>query len=139
MFHIAYVSSAVTEFKKAQLRALLERSREKNHRLELTGLLLYRSGNFMQVVEGPEANVRGLYHTICEDPRHRDIFPLFQEAVREREFPNWSMAFHDLDIEDGSAIPGYSDFLNAAWTRGDFAAAGSKARRLLDGFRERLR
>ena len=76
MFHIAYVSSAATEFTKPQLRAILERSRERNLRLGITGLLLYRNGNFMQVMEGDEATVRELYRLVCNDPRHNGIFTL---------------------------------------------------------------
>ena len=139
MFHIAYVSSAVKEFTKPQLRVLLERSREKNQRLEITGLLLYRDGNFMQVMEGADQTVRELYQAVRQDPRHKDIFTLFEENLREREFPNWSMAFKDLDIEDCSGIPGYSDFLKASWTSGDGSTVSGKARKLLAGFKERLR
>ena len=139
MFQIVYVSSAVTEFTKTQLRALLERSREKNLRLGITGLLLYRGGNFMQVLEGPEPAVRELFQRISQDPRQKDIVILIQMAVPDREFPNWSMAFHDLDIEDASALPGYSDFLRHSWTRLEGSADGSIARKLLASFKERLR
>lgn len=139
MFHIAYVSSATVDFNRERLHTLLEQSREKNHRLEITGLLLFRDGNFMQVIEGEEARVRALFAKICQDPRHRDIFPLFEEPIAAREFPDWSMAFRNLDGEDGRAVPGFSDFLNTAWTPEDRKAAGSRAQRLLGGFKERLR
>lgn len=139
MFHIAYVSSAAGAFTKPQLRDLLARSRENNQRLEVTGLLLYQGGNFMQVLEGAEPVVRKLYLKICQDPRHNDIFTLFAEPLREREFPNWSMAFQDLELKGCRAIPGYSDFLSSGWSRAEGSTAGSKARKLLAGFKERLR
>ena len=139
MFHIAYVSSAATEFTKPQLRDLLERSRDKNQRLAITGLLLYRDGNFMQVMEGAEQTVRELYRTVCQDRRHKDIFTLFEESIPEREFPDWSMAFHDLAVEDCRQLSGYSDFLSSAWIKGERSTQGTKARRLLAGFKERLR
>ncbi len=139
MFHIAYVSSAVREFTRPQLLKLLERTMARNQRQGITGLLLYRGGNFMQVLEGEEAAVRTLYQTICQDPRHTGVITLFEEPIAEREFPNWSMAFPDLDKEDCATIPGYSDFLNSSWTSADTAIARSKARRLLAGFKERLR
>lgn len=139
MFHVAYVSSAVKEFTDLQLSVLLKRSRERNHRLQITGLLLYQGGNFLQVLEGAEPNVRALFQRICQDPRHKDIFTLFEEPIPEREFPDWSMAFRDLDTEDCTGIPGYSDFLSSSWTSGDRSTHGSKARRLLAGFKERLR
>jgi len=64
---------------------------------------------------------------------------LFDEAIAEREFPNWSMAFQDLEIEDVNAVPGYSDFLSPSWRSEDGKAGASKARKLLAGFKERLR
>jgi len=139
MHHIAYLSSAVTEFTKPQLRDLLERSRKNNDALNITGLLLYRGGNFMQVIEGDEKSVRSLYDKLSKDPRHKGIFKLFDEPVPDREFPEWSMAFQDLEVEDCSQVPGFSDFLELSWTTAGQPIAGSKARKLLAGFRDRLR
>ena len=139
MFHIGYVSSAVREFTNTELLYLLKKSREKNERLGITGILLYRGGNFMQVLEGDEQSVRYLYEIIYEDPRHKDIFILFEEVIPEREFPNWSMAFRDLDTEDCRGLPGFSDFLDLPWTEALFSADRSKARAMLASFRENLR
>ncbi len=139
MFHIGYVSSAAVEFTKPQLRDLLERSRDKNQRLAITGLLLYRDGNFMQVMEGTEQTVRKLYETVRQDSRHKDIFTLFEECIPERDFPDWSMAFHDFAVEDCRQISGYSDFLSTAWIKEERSTQTTKARRLLAGFKERLR
>ena len=139
VYHIGYVSSAVREFTRAELLALLERSREKNGRLGITGLLVYQGGNFLQVLEGDEQSVRHLYEIIFEDPRHKDIYILFEEFIPEREFPNWSMAFRDLDSEDAAAIPGFSNFLAAPWSRERVSASVSKARAMLAAFRENLR
>lgn len=139
MLHIAYVSSAVTEFTKPQLRELLQRSQEKNRRLEITGLLVYGGGNFMQVVEGPEENVRELYQVVCQDPRHKDLYTLFEEPLEQREFPDWSMAFHDLEMMKGGDSPGYSDFLRLSETGSAGSRDTSKARRLLARFKEQLR
>ena len=139
MYHIGYVSSAVNEFTKPELLALLERSRDKNGRLGITGLLLYQGGNFLQVLEGDEQSVRHLYEIIFEDPRHKDIYILFEEFIPEREFPNWSMAFRDLDTEEGRGLPGFSNFLAARWTEERVSANRSKARSMLAAFRENLR
>jgi hypothetical protein len=39
----------------------LEQSRENNLRLDVTGMLLYKGGNFMQMLEGEKDAVLGLY------------------------------------------------------------------------------
>ena len=49
MLSLVYVSSALREFSKSELVELLEKSRKKNTRLGLTGMLLYKEGNFIQL------------------------------------------------------------------------------------------
>lgn len=93
----------------------------------------------MQVLEGPEPAVRELFQKIARDPRQKDVFVLLQMTVPEREFSNWSMAFHDLNSEDSSTLPGYSDYLRHSWTRLEDSAKESITRKLLASFRERLR
>ena len=139
MYHLAYLSSAVREFTKPELREMLERLRENNRQTGITGLLLYCGGNFMQVIEGEEDSVKTLFEKVCRDPRHTGIFKLFEESIEEREFPSWSMAFQDLQMEDINAIPGYSDFLSPSWKSRDGEVGASKARKLLAGFKQRLR
>jgi hypothetical protein len=57
MYFLVYVSSAVNLFSDEDLIQLLEVSRRNNEKAEITGLLLYSSGNFMQTLEGPEKAV----------------------------------------------------------------------------------
>ncbi len=61
MLSLIYVSSSTRAFSDADLVALLEQSQEKNARLDITGMLLYKDGNFMQVLEGPDDAVRQLF------------------------------------------------------------------------------
>ena len=60
MFHLVYASSALQPFTKPELQALLEQARQKNAKLGVTGMLLYKDGNFMQVLEGEKETVRKL-------------------------------------------------------------------------------
>ena len=48
MIAIVYISSAVQPLSDADLEALLAQSREKNGRLKVTGILLYKDGDIMQ-------------------------------------------------------------------------------------------
>ncbi len=64
MFFLVYVSSATRPFSGEDLRALLATCRKNNAELGVTGMLLYKDGNFMQVLEGDEEAVRGLYEKI---------------------------------------------------------------------------
>jgi len=83
---LVYVSSATLPFSGEDLRALLATCRENNAELGVTGMLLYKDGNFMQVLEGDEQAVRGLYARIAADPRHGGEITL-QEGFSEGRLP----------------------------------------------------
>jgi Sensors of blue-light using FAD len=135
MFSLTYVSSALQPFSPRQLRDLLDRSNENNRRRDVTGMLLYKDGNFMQVLEGEEATVSAVHNLILRDVRHRGINTLLRGEIAGRQFPNWSMGFKDLgaDIDNPE---GYSEFLNVPLTRAEFKGDPTRAQKLLLAFRE---
>ena len=123
-------------FSEAELVALLQQSRENNVRLGITGLLLYRDLDFMQVIEGEEYTVQKLSSKIEQDRRHQDYTELRWEVIRERRFPDWSMGFRNLANLDVGQIPGYSPFMDEPLTSPGFKADPSRAEKLLLVFRE---
>ena len=108
MFHLVYTSQAVTALSGAELLAQLPVYRQKNLRLAVTGLLLYKDGEFMQALEGDEATVRALFARISQDPRHERVHLLTTVEVPRRQFPQWSMGFKNLDEIDIRTVPGYT-------------------------------
>jgi hypothetical protein len=96
MLSIVYISSAVEPFSDADLQVLLSQSQEKNARLDITGILLYKDGNIMQLFEGPDEAVKNLAKTIYADQRHYGIIQLIERRISTRAFPEWSMQFQDL-------------------------------------------
>jgi hypothetical protein len=138
MYSLLYVSSAATAFSAEDLRALLKLARENNTRLDVTGMLLYKDGNFMQLLEGEESAVQGLYDKIVRDPRHKGALTLLKGNVEERSFGQWSMGFRELKSATDSGVPGYNDFLNTPLTSGDFVSHPSKAQKLLLMFKEKM-
>ena len=70
MFYLIYASHAVKPKGDDELLFLLEQSREKNLRLGITGMLLYKELNIMQMLEGEEPDVLPLYDTIRKDDRY---------------------------------------------------------------------
>jgi hypothetical protein len=138
MFFLVYASSAVTPFLKSELVELLARSRKRNAHLKLTGMLLYKDGNFLQVLEGDEAAVRERYGAIVRDPRHRGHFVLLQGNQEERQFPDWSMGFRDISDEDVHSTPGYSEFMNVPLTKEGFATNPTRCQKLLLVFKKNM-
>jgi hypothetical protein len=138
MFFITYVSSAATLFTHSELTELLEKSRVNNAALDISGMLLYKDGNFMQVIEGEEDAVRRLYDKVARDPRHRGLITLLQGTLTERQFPGWSMGFRDLRAADALAVPGYDEFLNTPLTDERFSSDPTRCQRLLNTFKRSM-
>lgn len=138
IFNLVYGSSAVRELEEGDLVALLRQSREKNARLGITGLLLYKDGNFIQALEGPEAAVRGLYRSICGDGRHRGVLRLLERHMETRQFPDWAMGFADLKDPSVRDLPGYSEFMDEPFESGRLRAEPDAVLTLLKVFRRNM-
>jgi len=108
LYFIVYVSAAVTWFSPTELRALLASSRLNNERAGITGMLLYKDGNFMQALEGDEEAVRALHTRIEIDRRHRGLLTICSGQADARQFEQWSMAFVDLGSPAEDLPAGYS-------------------------------
>jgi hypothetical protein len=94
MLQIIYSSSARAPFTPEALDALLAKARVRNDRNKVTGMLLYHSGFFLQVLEGPEAGLIEIFSSIQRDVRHTPSIQ-HRKYIDEREFQSWSMGFLD--------------------------------------------
>ncbi|PCE13886.1 hypothetical protein AUC47_04300 [Microbacterium sp. SZ1] len=106
---LVYTSSASQPFRETALEQLLEECRENNAETGVTGMLLYRSGRFIQVLEGVAETVRALTDRIRRDPRHHDMRVLLEERVPQRRFPDWTMGYRALRGSGEVAPEGYRD------------------------------
>ena len=136
MFHIIYVSTAVEPMSDDALKELLHTSRVNNERNRVTGMLLYKNGHFMQVIEGDEARVTELMNIIEKDIRHKNVDILRSAYIQSRDFPNWTMGFQNLDTEDYSKIPGFTKLLESDFKPEYFAENTTEAHALLLAFKE---
>lgn len=134
MFHLIYFSGETTRFETSALENLLLKSRERNADLAITGLLLYKHGNFMQILEGEEDAVCSLYEAIRVDKRHRRVIRLLHESIPERDFPGWSMAYAQVCGRSGDITGGDSDILGQPWDPEKIAAFPNPVRSHLRAF-----
>ncbi|GAA0557122.1 BLUF domain-containing protein [Rhizomicrobium electricum] len=93
IYQLMYVSTASWPLNTDELSAILDVSRAKNQRANVTGLLLHIDQGFLQILEGPEAAVMEIFRPIERDRRHFGIRVLVQQHVAERLFGGWSMGF----------------------------------------------
>src|SRR5688572_12935407 len=111
LISLVYVSSIVRPFAADDVREILRVSRENNARDDITGLLLYRDGSFIQALEGPEVAVERLYRKIRMDPRHRRVMTVLRSPLASRIFTGWSMGFQNVDELEGAARDNVSALL----------------------------
>ena len=84
---------------------------KKNAQHNITGLLVYHRGEFMQLLEGDREDILSVYHKVATDERHRQVNLLWNGPIRERSFAEWEMAFVGLDDLAPGKAAGYSRFL----------------------------
>ena len=109
--YLTYSSSAVQRFSQAELKKLLEISRHNNSLRGVTGMLLYREGQFLQYLEGPRETVNDTFERIKKDDRHYGSQIVAQGPLPGRIFPEWSMGYKSLAGVRSRNTPGYSECL----------------------------
>ena len=118
---------------------MLKTFRENNARANITGLLLYKGGNFMQAIEGPKAQVLELFERIQKDPRHTAVYKLLERPITKREFSNFYMGFQNVDAMPPDAVEGVSNFLADGFTADSFRENPGRAHKLLRMFAMNMR
>lgn len=108
--HLIYTSAAAPGIHASELKTILQRARTKNSQQSITGMLLYTSGTFFQVLEGDESALTNLFAIICSDTRHRNVTKIIHEPIARRSFGDWTMGFAEVDASELEKIAGLSDF-----------------------------
>lgn len=129
LLSVVYSSVATVPFDEPDLAALLAVSRSNNEPRGVTGLLIHRDGQFMQVLEGPAPAVRRVLATIGADPRHSGVWVLDEEPIERRRFGSWAMGYR---AGDAAAAPAWFGSPEAAGR-----TAPGRAGELLAWFRDR--
>ena len=100
MRRIVYCSQATHDVSPDELVALLELSRRNNEATGLSGMLLYCSQSFLQVLEGESSALERTYGRILADSRHTSLRKLMDAEVTAPLFPDWTMGFEHVDDEE---------------------------------------
>lgn len=133
MYEIVYTSLATHDLGPAELTALLDHARQANQARGITGMMIYRKREFLQLLEGEQAAVQALYERIACDERHQHIAKIWDGPIAARSFGDWEMAFMAPDDASLQAHPGYRDLMD----RGLIAASGgSVGKQLLLSLRD---
>ncbi|MGY0217542.1 BLUF domain-containing protein [Endozoicomonadaceae bacterium StTr2] len=135
MYYMIYISTATTLMTEEELTSILETARHNNASNNITGMLLYSNGTFMQVLEGEDRDkLQALYQTIEQDKRHHSIIRMIEGETRKRQFPDWSMGFNHIEHETAETS-GFNNFMAQSAEITDKSTMESTAWRLLLLFR----
>lgn len=93
MIELIYRSTADINIKSSDI---LNTSKKYNSEYNITGCLLYYNHEFLQILEGEEADIKELFSKIKNDRRHSNLVNITENAKQERTFKNWSMAYHEF-------------------------------------------
>ena len=109
LYRLTYVSTAVGVLPASELDRILLRSRISNAGSDVTGLLLFHEGSFLQVIEGPAAGVMALMEKIRRDRRHANVQVLESSPVSARAFAGQPLSYlapRHLTAEDRTDLAG---------------------------------
>lgn len=95
---LVYISDAAEDISYSDIQDILAVSRRHNLQHQITGLLIYRDGFFLQLLEGEEKKIAELVSKIRFDSRNSNLRVIIETASEQRLFPDWAMAFCDGDI-----------------------------------------
>lgn len=136
MIQVTYVSRSKEQMPAADLLALLHECRTKNKRRDVTGLLLYGNGTFLQTIEGEEDVIDSLLDVICQDERHAEIQMLSRKEVSKRQYSEWSMGFDEVSDETLKDVEGLRDFGAVDFTFENLSDNAAVVDSLLQHYRE---
>lgn len=96
--HLLYISEAAEPMTASQLEAIRTTSVRYNAEHDITGVLFYSAGHFVQLLEGDTEAIHTLFEKIATDPRHHHIDLLVLRPVNQRLFADWNMGLLDLGV-----------------------------------------
>ncbi len=136
--YLVYCSAARRTLEERELQTILATSRRNNAVRDITGVLLYGDGCFLQVLEGPSMALSAVFDRIANDPRHTRIEKMVSGMLARRHFGEWSMGYRPLDGDSLGSIPGFSTLMQAESPLPE-SWSGHPVYTLLKSFRDRGR
>jgi Sensors of blue-light using FAD len=111
MYRLIYLSTASkTKMSDSDLSNLLLKSQKSNRNIDITGILLHKNGEFIQILEGEKKSVLDLFEIIKKDKRHKNIIAFDQKEIEKRYFTGYFMAFDDTHFDNLNKFESLRDF-----------------------------
>jgi len=99
---ICYISDSKTDESLDSLKTLFQQAEENNIKNEITGILIYKNKNFLQVFEGESKVVDETFKRIVKNKKHHNIFKIIETNIDSRIFEDYNYGF--TTISDKTTI-----------------------------------
>lgn len=90
---VLYISKLVKGQPLSTIDDILNVSRKNNAINNVSGVLLFRNGEFLQLLEGDKLDVYYTLKKIRDDKRHTGLEILHEGEIQHKLFDKWSMAY----------------------------------------------
>ena len=92
------------------IQDLYLRAKDNNAKNNISGILIYYNGNYLQVLEGHQEHVDSTYNRIKSDKRHKNIIKVINLNIEERIFEDYNFGF--TIIESSNEFNELNEYLN---------------------------
>ena len=113
LISLIYASRSTEYFHEHEIPDLLQQVRVANAKQEITGMLLYICGSFLQVLEGQPEMIDAVFSRMLRDRRHTQLTLISRESILERAFEGWTMMHKTLDLVEGGELIGEIDYFTS--------------------------
>jgi len=130
LYNLCYVSSSKASLTAKDLEHLFHVNKRNNMELNISGILVYNNGNFLQILEGEKQKIDSLYKKISKDHRHSDIIKLISTSINERIFKDYENGF--IIVNDIKKLKQLENYLN--WLKEAEIKSVDKVIRIIENF-----
>jgi len=130
MKSICYVSTIQSKVSSSELYEAFVSFKKKNIKNNISGVLLHKNGNFLQIIEGKKETIDALFSKIKIDKRHKHIITLIDFPIPHRLFEEYKTSFSIIDSpEEFKMLIEYTNWLKHA-----DSSCAKKAIKVLEAF-----
>ncbi len=135
LHEIVYMSLACDAMSPTQLAALMDRARAHNQAAGITGMMIYHEREFMQLLEGERSVIEALFDKIADDPRHQQVYRLWDAPIATRNFDDWTMGFVSVDDSSLQRHTGFTSLKDEGLVA---LSRDNRGKKILLGLRDEL-
>jgi len=112
LIQVIYVSSTTADISEHDTVQFLKVARTANRKHDVSGMMIYVGGCFLQLLEGEPAKVQAVCASIFHDKR--DMRMILREPIAERQFPDWIMGFEAIEPQAAGQLLGEPELFASA-------------------------